>query len=48
MTPQEAKHLIVWLGALREQSQDGHSEVVISMINEKIKRVHAQAWELGK
>jgi len=48
MTPQEAKILIVWLEALRQQSQSGHSEVVTSMINEKIKRVHAQAWETGK
>ena len=48
MTPQEAKHLIVWLVALREQSQEAHTEVVTSMINEKIKRIHSQAWELGK
>ena len=48
MTPQEAKHLIVWLGALREQSQGGNGGIVTSMINEKIKRIHSQAWELGK
>ncbi len=48
MTPQEAKVLIVWLEALRQQSQEGNDEVVTSMINEKIKRVHAQAWDTGK
>ena len=48
MTPQEAKHMIVWLQTLREQSQEGHTGLVTSMINEKIKRIHSQAWDIGK